>query len=136
VRIRLCSGRAAGLELGGDDLEGMERLRRQQCLAPEVTPDQRAPRLAAEDARPLDAVGGDQVRDLDPERRREPLEGDDAGARTASLHLADEALADARRLGDLLQRAPAELPHRPQVFAQVDRTAVDVTAVSTSPSLI
>src|SRR5205823_8745894 len=51
----------------------------------------------------------------------QPLERGHARARTAALELADEALADAGRVGDVLQRAPAKEADRLEPLAEVDR---------------
>src|SRR6478752_5697282 len=119
--VRLVPSGSAGIELRRDDLEGMERLRRQECLAPEASPDEQLPRLAAQHARTGQALRREEIRDLDPERGRQPLQGGNARARAAPLELTDEALADAGRCGDVLQRAPAQQTDRPEPLAEVDR---------------
>src|SRR6266576_6067567 len=121
VRVRLVPRRPAGVELGCDDLERMERLRRQECLATEAAPDEKLPRLPPQHARTRQALGREEIRDLDPERCRQPLERGHAGARAAALELTDEAFADAGRVCDVLQRAPAQDADCPEPLPEVDR---------------
>jgi hypothetical protein len=117
VRVRLVTGRASRLELGGDHLERVEGLRREQRLAAEVPPDDGLAGLAAQHARTRHAVGREEVRHFDAECRRDPLQRCDTRVRPTALDLADEALAHAGRVGDLPQRPPPEEPDRPQPLA-------------------
>ena len=103
VRIRLVAGRAARLETRDDDLERMERLRCQERLAAELTPRDVLPGSAPEYAG-LWRARGEEIGDGNAERGREPLERRDRRVRAPALELAHEALAQARRGGDLLQR--------------------------------
>src|SRR5947209_20190239 len=88
VRVRLLTGRSAGIELGGDHLEGVEGLRSEQRLAAEMAPHDRLTCLAAEHARSRQRVAREEIGHLDPERRGDALERRDAAVRAPALELA------------------------------------------------
>src|SRR6476661_872351 len=113
VRVGLVSRRAAGFEQGDDDLERVERLRRQERLPAELAPGDELPRAAPEHAW-LRRARREEVGDLDAEGGRESLQRRDRCVRATALQLAEEALADARRRGDLFQGLAPQLPDRPQ----------------------
>ena len=119
MRVWLVPRRAAWIERGGHDLERVERLRREQRLAAEVPPFEQLPFLAAQDTRPDLRLPREQVRDLDPDRRRQPLQGRHARARATPLEPADEALAYTRRLSHVPQGQPTQHPDRTQPLAEL-----------------
>jgi hypothetical protein len=119
VPVRLLAGRAARLELGDDDLDVAEGLRRQERLAAELAPGDELARVAAEDERPAGVVGGEEVGDRDAERLGDPLQRGDARARPPALGLAEEALREAGPLGDVAERQPAQLADRADPLADV-----------------
>src|SRR5207248_2181028 len=106
-------------EARNDDLQRMERLRRQERLPSQLAPRHELPRLTPEHPRPR-LARREEVRDLDPEGSGEPLERRDRGVRAATLELAQKALADTCPRRDLLQRLAPQLPDRPQPFAELD----------------
>src|SRR6476646_3097352 len=85
VRVRLVAGGAAWFELRGDDLERVERLGREERLPAEMAPDEELARLPPEHAGARQAIGREEVGDVDPERRRELLQRGDARVRAAPL---------------------------------------------------
>jgi hypothetical protein len=86
-----------------------------------------------DDARGGRTVAREDVRHLDPERRRDPLERRDADVRPAALDLAQEALAQARPLGHLAERLAPKLPDRAQAIPDVDGAVRDADALGHQP---
>src|SRR5947209_3526086 len=82
-----------------------------------MTPHDRLARLTTEHARSRQRVAREEIGDLDPERRGDALERRDAAVRAPALELADEALAHAGGVRDLLQRPPPQEPDRPEPLA-------------------
>src|SRR4029079_9924089 len=109
----------ARLEPRDDDLERVKRLRRQQGLAAELSPRDEVEPAAAQHARPR-GRRAEEVGHVDAERGRESLQRRDRRVRPPALELAEEALADAGRARDLLQRLAAQLPDRAQALAELD----------------
>src|SRR5207249_1869794 len=117
VRVGLGSRRSADLELAHEDLEVMERLRRQQQLPAEDAERERRSLAPPEDSRPRQAGGLEQVGDRHAERVRDAPQRSDARARPAALDLAQEAFAEARALRNRPQRAPPKPAKRPKALA-------------------
>jgi hypothetical protein len=90
---RLLARRAADLELSREDLEVVERFRRQRQLAAEDPEREGRPGVALEDPRAGNAVRSEEVGHRHAERVGDPPQRCDAGARASALDLAQEALA-------------------------------------------
>jgi hypothetical protein len=120
VGVRLRARRAAGVELADEDLEVVQRARREQELAAEDPEGERGTLVTPEDAGRRRSARLEQVGDADAERARDAPEGGDAGACLAALDLAEEALADLRAVGDRLERRTPRAANRSQPFADVD----------------
>ena len=114
------SGRAADVELAGEDLEVVERPRGQQHLPPENPERETRPVCAPQHPRLRRPAALEEIRDADAEPVGDAAQGRDARARPAALDLAQEALAEPRALGDLAQRPPSGGADEPKPLADVD----------------
>jgi len=88
-----------------------------------VAPLEGLARLAAQDAWLRRRGLVEEVRDLDPEGSRQPLQRRDARARAAPLEPADEALTHARGLRDIPQRQTAEDADRSEALTELGPAA-------------
>src|SRR4051812_27632445 len=120
VCVGLLTGRPANLQLSHEDLEVMERPRRQQQLPAENSERKGRAVDPPQHAWARHAIGLEQVCHRDAQRVRDAPQGRDAGARPAALHLAQKAFAEPRARRDRPERAATEPAQLAEPLADVD----------------
>src|SRR5262249_24037456 len=135
VGIGLGSRRAARIELSCERLEMLQRPRRQEQLPAEDPERERWTLGPPQHPRPRRAARLEQVRDRDAEGIRDAAERGDTGARAAALDLAQEALADARTVGNRLERRAPQRADVAEPLADVD-FGTDVGRARRHPDLL